>query len=156
MNENLFAAAAPASASSRDPLAPKLPHFTAKAKHVIFLHMAGAPSQLDLFDYKPKLIDFDGKPVPEEFIKGERFAFIKGTPKCLATPHTFNHRGKCGAHISDLLPHLATVVDDLCIIRSMHTDHFNHAPAQLFVQTGSQIQGRPGMGAGASYGLGTQ
>src|SRR4051794_29503333 len=80
MNDNLFAAGANAAASSIDPLAPKLPHYAAKAKHVIFLHMAGAPSQLDLFDYKPKLIEFQGKPVPDEFIKGERFAFIKGTP----------------------------------------------------------------------------
>ncbi len=138
------------------PRAPKPPHFAARAKRVIFLHMAGAPSQIDLFDPKPKLIALDGKECPPELLKGERFAFIRGTPKCLKSPYVFSRHGQSGQEISNLLPYLATVADDLCIVRSMKTDHFNHAPAQLFVHTGSQIMGRPSMGAWVSYGLGTE
>jgi hypothetical protein len=152
LNEDLFAATP---GGAMDAMTPRKPHFAPKAKTIIYMHMAGAPSQLDLFDHKPKLIEFNGKDVPAELIKNERFAFIKGTPKCLATPHSFARHGKCGAEISNLLPHLATVVDDICLIKSMHTDHFNHAPAQLFVHTGSQLQGRPSMGSWATYGLGT-
>jgi hypothetical protein len=138
-----------------DALSPRQPHYPGKAKRIIYMHMAGAPSQLDLFDYKPKLVEYNGKDVPAELIKNERFAFIKGTPKCLATPHTFARHGQSGAEISNLLPHLATMVDDVCFIKSMHTDHFNHAPAQLFVHTGSQLQGRPSMGSWLTYGLGS-
>jgi hypothetical protein len=152
LNQQLFAAGD----ERRDPLAPRPPHFAAKAKRVIYLHMAGAPSQLDLFDHKPKLAELNGQPIPEEFLQGERFAFIKGTPKTLGSPYKFQRQGRCGAEISELLPKLAEVVDDIAIIRSMHTDQFNHAPAQLFVQTGSQLQGRPSMGAWATYGLGSQ
>ena len=152
LNEGLFAATP---GGAIDAMAPRKPHFAPKARTIIYMHMAGAPSQLDLFDHKPKLMEFNGKDVPAELIKNERFAFIKGTPKCLATPHSFARHGKCGAEISNLLPHLATVVDDVCFIKSMHTDHFNHAPAQLFVHTGSQLQGRPSMGSWATYGLGT-
>lgn len=151
LNEQLFAAP-----KLDDPLAPKEPHFSAKAKNVIFLHMAGAPSTLDLFDYKPKLNELSGKPCPEEFYKNQQFAFIKGVPKLLGTPHTFAKHGQSGQEMSNILPHLATVADELCIIRSMHTDQFNHAPAQLFVHTGSPRLGRPGMGCWLSYGLGTQ
>jgi hypothetical protein len=142
-------------AGAMDALSPRQPHFPGKAKRIIYMHMAGAPSQLDLFDYKPKLIEYNGKDVPAELIKNERFAFIKGTPKCLATPHTFEKHGQSGAEISNLLPHLSTMVDDVCFIKSMHTDHFNHAPAQLFVHTGSQLQGRPSMGSWLTYGLGS-
>ncbi|HZU37244.1 MAG TPA: DUF1501 domain-containing protein, partial [Gemmataceae bacterium] len=151
LNEPLFAAP-----PGEDPLAPKKPHFPARAKHVIYLHMAGAPSTLDLFDYKPKLIELNGKPCPESYIRGQQFAFIKGTPKLLGTPHKFARHGQSGQEMSNILPHLATVADDLCIIRSMHTDQFNHAPAQLFLHTGSPRLGRPGMGAWLSYGLGTE
>jgi hypothetical protein len=152
LDGNLLADAKPQAA---DPLAPKEPHFPAKAKSIIYLHMAGAPSTLDLFDYKPDLIKLNGQPCPESYIRGQQFAFIKGTPKLLGTPHKFARRGKSGQMMSDILPHLATVADDICIIRSMHTDQFNHAPAQLFVHTGSPRLGRPGMGAWLSYGLGT-
>ncbi|HLJ96662.1 MAG TPA: DUF1501 domain-containing protein [Gemmataceae bacterium] len=154
LNEGLFATS-PAVASE-DPLAPKKPHFPAKAKNVIYLHMAGAPSTLDLFDYKPKLNELNGKPCPQSYIRGQQFAFIKGTPKLLGTPHSFAKRGKSGQEMSNILPHLATVADELAIVRSMYTDQFNHAPAQLFVHTGSPRLGRPGMGAWVSYGLGTE
>jgi uncharacterized protein (DUF1501 family) len=152
LDERLFAAPA----ATGDPLAPKAPHFPARAKHVIYLHMAGAPSTLDLFDYKPKLNQLNGKPCPESYIRGQQFAFIKGHPKLLGTPHKFARRGKSGLEMSDVLPHLATVADELCIVRSMHTDQFNHAPAQLFVHTGSPRLGRPSMGSWLSYGLGSE
>jgi uncharacterized protein (DUF1501 family) len=158
LNEKLFAATPGAYTSGSpadDPLAPKPSHFPSKAKHIIYLHMAGAPSTLDLFDYKPKLIELNGKPCPESYIRGQQFAFIKGKPKLLGTPHKFKKYGQSGQEMSNILPHLATVADDLCIIRSMHTDQFNHAPGQLFVHTGSPRLGRPGMGCWLSYGLGT-
>ena len=150
LNENLFATPA------GDPLAPKHPHFRAKAKNIIYLHMAGAPSTLDLFDYKPKLIELNGKPCPDSYIRGQQFAFIKGTPKLLGTPHQFARYGQSGQEMSNILPHLATVADELVIVRSMYTDQFNHAPAQLFVHTGSPRLGRPSMGSWLSYGLGTE
>lgn len=145
LNERLFSAAAEAR-----------PHHQPKAKNIIFLFMAGAPSQLDLFDYKPDLKRLDGQPCPEELIKGERFAFIKGVPKLLGSPHTFNRHGQSGAELSNLLPHLASVVDDIAVIRSMHTTQFNHAPAQIFMNTGHQAPGRPSLGAWLSYGLGSE
>jgi hypothetical protein len=132
------------------------PHFSPKAKNIIFLHMAGAPSTLDLFDHKPKLNELNGKPCPESYIRGQQFAFIKGTPKLLGSPHKFARHGKSGQEMSNLLPKLATVADDLCIVRSMYTDQFNHAPAQLFVHTGSPRLGRPSMGSWLSYGLGSE
>jgi hypothetical protein len=138
-----------------NPLLPKASHFPAKAKHVIYLHMAGSPPHLDLFDYKPELVKLNGQDCPDEYLKGKRFAFTKGKPKLLGTPRKFKQHGKSGAWISDALPHLSTVADDLTIIRSMNTDQFNHAPAQLFLYTGSPRQGRPSMGAWATYGLGT-
>jgi hypothetical protein len=131
-------------------------HHPAKAKRVIFLFMAGAPSQLDLFDYKPALTKHDGQPCPEDVIKGERFAFIKGTPRLLGTPHKFTRMGKSGAELSNLLPHLARVVDDVSFIKSMHTTQFNHAPGQVFMNTGHQIPGRPSLGAWLSYGIGSE
>ncbi|HKB41272.1 MAG TPA: DUF1501 domain-containing protein [Gemmataceae bacterium] len=152
LDERLLAAAS----QPADPLAPRQPHFPAKARRVIFLHMAGAPSTLDLFDHKPKLNELNGQPCPQSYIRDQQFAFIKGTPKLLGSPHKFAPRGKSGQVISNVLPYLATVADDIAIIRSMHTDQFNHAPAQLFVHTGSARLGRPGMGAWLSYGLGTE
>jgi hypothetical protein len=139
-----------------NPLTPKAPHFPAKIERVIYLFMAGAPSQLDLYDNKPKLRELNNQPVPESMIKGERFAFIKGVPRLLGSPHQFIKSGKSGIELSDALPHLAGVADELTVIRSMHTDQFNHAPAQLFVQTGSPRLGRPGMGSWVTYGLGSQ
>jgi Protein of unknown function (DUF1501) len=152
LNERLFAA--PVAAD--DPLAPKRPHFPAKAKSIIYLHMAGAPSTLDLFDYKPKLQELSGQPCPDSYLKGQQFAFIKGHPKLLGTPHKFAKYGKSGQEMSEVMPHLQTVADELCIVRSMYTEQFNHAPAQLFVHTGSARLGRPGMGSWLSYGLGTE
>jgi hypothetical protein len=151
LNEDLFA-----SPGSPDPLAPKKPHFPARAKNIIYLHMAGSPSTLDLFDYKPKLIELSGKPCPQSYIRGQQFAFIRGTPKLLGTPHRFRKHGRSSQEMSDILPHLATVADELAIVRSMHTDQFNHAPAQLFLHTGSPRLGRPSMGSWLSYGLGSE
>src|SRR5712692_36473 len=149
LNERLF------SQASANPMAPQAPHFAPKAKRIIFLFMAGAPSQLDLFDYKPLLKRHDGQPVPSDVIKGERFAFIKGTPKLLGSPHSFARYGRCGAELSHLLPHLAKVVDDIAIVRSMQTTQFNHAPGQIFMNTGHQIPGRPSLGSWLTYGIGS-
>ncbi|MGH9810126.1 MAG: DUF1501 domain-containing protein, partial [Terriglobia bacterium] len=114
------------------------------------------PSQVDLLDYKPSLQKYDGQNVPAELMKGEKFAFIKGTPKLLGSPYEFKRCGKSGAEISELLPHLQEVADDIAIIRTVHTTQFNHAPAQIFMNTGFQIIGRPSMGAWATYGLGSE
>lgn len=152
LDDKLFAAPM----APENPLAPQQPHFPAKAKNVIYLHMAGSPSCLDLFDYKPKLNELNGQPCPESYYKGQQFAFIKGVPKLLGTPHKFAQHGQSGQWISNLLPHTAAMADDLCVIRSMHTDQFNHAPAQLMLHTGSPRLGRPGMGAWVSYGLGSE
>ncbi len=154
LGSSLFGAE-PASKST-NPLAPKSPMFPAKAKSVIYLFMAGAPSQLDLLDYKPALQKYDGQNVPAELTKGERFAFIKGAPKLLGSPYEFKRCGKSGAEISELLPHLQEVADDIAILRTVHTTQFNHAPAQIFMNTGFQIIGRPSMGAWATYGLGSE
>jgi uncharacterized protein (DUF1501 family) len=139
-----------------NPLAPRAPHFAPRAKRVIYLHMAGSPSQLDLFDYKPKLIELTGQPCPESLIKTERFAFIKGVPKMLGTPHKFAKYGQSGIELSSIVPHLAEVVDEIAVVRSMVTDEFNHAPAQIFLNTGSSRLGRPSMGAWLTYGLGSE
>ena len=132
------------------------PHFAPKAKRVIYLHMAGSPTQLDLFDHKPKLNELNGELCPQEFLDNARFAFIKGHPTILGSPHNFRQNGQSGSWISDLLPHLQGVSDELCVVRSMHTDQFNHAPAQLFLYTGSPRLGRPSMGSWLTYGLGTE
>jgi len=149
-DENLFAGPA-----APHPMAPQKPHFTPRAKNIIFLFMAGAPSQLDLFDHKPKLTQYNGQPCPEEVIKGERFAFIKGVPKLLGTPHSFARHGQCGAELSNLLPHLATIVDEIAIVKSLHTTQFNHAPGQVFLNTGYQVPGRPSLGSWLTYGIGS-
>jgi hypothetical protein len=145
-----------AEAATDNPLAPKKPPRTAKAKSVIYLHMAGSPSQLELFDYKPELVKYDGQPCPQHLLEGKRFAFIKGVPNMLGTPFKFAQHGQSGAWMSELLPHLSGVADDLCIVRSMTTDQFNHAPAQLFLHTGSPRFGGAAMGSWATYGLGTE
>src|SRR5262249_37705185 len=134
----------------------KIQHYTPKAKNVIFLFMAGGPSQLDLFDPKPLLNKYDNKPIPDELVKGERFAFIKGTPLCLGSPFKFNQHGQSRAVMSELLPHLAKHSDEIAIIRSMRTTQFNHAPAQIFLNTGHQIIGRPSLGSWLMYGLGSE
>lgn len=137
------------------PLAPLPPQYPAKAKRVIHMHMVGAPSQLELFDYKPELIKYNGKDCPAEFLEGKQFAFISGVPKLLGSQFKFSQHGESGAWVSDRLPHLAKHVDDLCFIKSMKSDQFNHAPAQLLMHTGSQLSGKPSIGAWATYGLGT-
>ncbi|HVW63129.1 MAG TPA: DUF1501 domain-containing protein, partial [Puia sp.] len=138
------------------PLAPRMPMFPARAKRVIYLHMAGAPSQLELFDYKPALQQLDGKDCPKSLLEGKRFAFIRGVPKMLGPQAHFQQRGHSGAWVSENMPHLASIADELCFLKGMTTDQFNHAPAQLLVQTGSPRLGRPSMGSWVTYGLGTE
>lgn len=147
---------AQAGQKSQNPMAPKKPHFAPKAKSVIFLFMAGAPSQIDLFDPKPMLVKHNGEDIPDEYVKGERFAFIKGKPKLLGSPHEFKKCGQSGMEISNLLPHLQGIADEITLIRSLKTDQFNHAPAQLFLNTGFQVPGRPSLGSWMTYGLGTE
>src|SRR5687767_6218790 len=139
-----------------NPFAPKQPHYAAKAKRVIFLFMAGAPSHLELFDYKPQLAKFNGTLPPAELLKGYRTAFINPNSKLLGPKFKFAKHGKCGAELSELLPHLAKIVDDVTIVRSMVTDAFNHAPGQIMMNTGAQQFGRPSMGAWVTYGLGSE
>jgi hypothetical protein len=143
------------SSAGANAMKPRAPHFAPKAKNIIYLFMAGAPSQLDLFDYKPELQRYNGQQIPEEMIKGERFAFIKGSPKLLGSPYRFTRCGQSGAEVSNLLPHLGEVADEMTIVRSMRTTQFNHAPGQIFLNTGHQIIGRPSMGAWLTYGLGS-
>ncbi|HVC94871.1 MAG TPA: DUF1501 domain-containing protein [Pirellulales bacterium] len=145
-----------ATTAAVNPLAPKPPHFAAKAKRVIYLHLTGSPPHLDLYDYKPELVKLNGEPCPETFLKGKRFAFTSGTPKLLGTPRTFAQHGEGGVWLSDAVPHLHEVADEMCVIRSMTTDQFNHAPAELLLYTGSPRSGRPSMGAWATYGLGSE
>jgi Protein of unknown function (DUF1501) len=152
MDERLFAA----SPQAAHPFDARPPHFAPKAKHVIFLFMAGAPSQVDLFDPKPKLKQHDGEPIPEELVKGARFAFITGTPRLLGSPYAFEKVGEAGVEVSELLPEFKTIVDQVAVVRSLHTTQFNHAPAQIFMNTGHQVVGRPSMGSWLSYGLGSE
>ncbi|MDH3583920.1 MAG: DUF1501 domain-containing protein, partial [Phycisphaerae bacterium] len=123
--------AATAHTPARDPLAARPPTFKPRARSVIYLHMAGAPSQVDLFDYKPALAKFDGQACPKEYLEGKRFAFIKGVPTMLAPQFKFHRVGQSGQWVSELLPNLSSVIDQATVIRSMHTNQFNHAPAQL-------------------------
>ncbi len=120
------------------------------------LHMSGAPPHLDMFDYKPELVKNNDKPCPDSLLKGKRFAFTTGVPKLLGTPQHFAQRGKCGAWVSDALPGIASIADDLTFVKSMYTDQFNHAPAELLLYTGSARQGRPSMGSWVTYGLGSE
>ena len=142
--------------NSLNPLNARAPHFPAKAKSVIYLHMAGAPSQLELFDYKPELQKLDGIDCPPSLLEGKKFAFIRGVPKMLGPKATFKQRGQSGAWISDHLPHLSTIADEVTFLKALQTDQFNHAPAQLLMHTGSARLGRPSMGAWVTYGLGSE
>ena len=142
--------------SAANPMATHAPHFPAKARRAIYIHMAGSPSHLDLFDPKPKLKELNGQPCPDELYKKERFAFIKGVPKMLGSPVEFQKYGACGMEMAKILPHIGAQADDLCLVRSMFTEQFNHAPAQLFLHTGSPRMGRPGMGSWLTYGLGSE
>jgi hypothetical protein len=144
-----------AHASTTDPLQARGPHYAPKAKRVIHLFMAGAPSQLETFDPKPMLTKYEGRPIPPEVIGGQRYAFIRPDAAALGPRFKFAQHGQSGAWISEVMPHLAKVADDLCIVRSVKTDQFNHAPAQLFFQTGFGQPGRPCIGSWALYGLGS-
>ena len=141
---------------SAHPLAPRPPMFPGKARAVIYLHMAGAPSQLELFDYKPELQKLDGQDCPPSLLEGKRFAFIKGVPKMMGPQATFRQFGQSGTWLSDYLPHLSTIVDDVALIKSVTTDQFNHAPAQLLMHTGGARLGRPSIGSWVTYGLGSE
>lgn len=140
----------------RNPLAARPPHFAPKARSVIYLHMAGAPSQLELFDYKPDLALLDGQDCPQSFLEGKRFAFIRGVPKMLGSQAKFSQHGQSGAWISNYLPHLSGVADELSFMKAVSTDQFNHAPAQLMMQTGGARLGRPSLGSWVTYGLGSE
>ena len=143
-------------ASSADPLAPKPPHFAPRIRNIIYLFMCGGPSQVDLLDPKPALTQWHERPVPEELISGERFAFIRGVPKLLASPYSFRPCGESGTEVSSLLPHVSTIVDDIAVVRSMHTNEFNHGPAQVYMNAGEARGGRPSMGSWLTYGLGSE
>ena len=153
LTESLFAAG---TAKNAGVLAARPTHFAPRAKRVIYLHMVGAPSQLDLFDHKPELLKYDGKPCPDDFIKGKRFAFLRGHPSIAASKYRFARHGGSGAEISELLPHLGKVADEIALVKSVHTDEFNHAPAQLFLHTGFGRLGRPSLGSWVTYGLGSE
>ena len=142
----------------RNPLEPRHTHFPAKAKRVIFLFMAGGPSQLDLFEHKPQLNALNGQPIPESYTAGKRFAFMNSTHRSnlLGTKFGFRRHGDSGAWVSDLLPHTASMVDELSIVTTCKTDLFNHAPAKLFMNAGSGLFGRPSMGSWVTYGLGSE
>lgn len=139
-----------------DPLRPRPPHFTPRAKRVIFLFMAGGPSQLDLFDPKPVLTRLHGGPVPESYLKTLSDSLIKGSARVMASPRIFKRYGRCGMEFSDLLPNLATCADDLCMVRSMTTDSSNHDSAQLLLNCGLPLAGHPAMGSWVTYGLGSE
>ena len=154
LGEGTPATAAPASAPSGLP--PQASHFAPRAKAVIHLFMTGAPSHLDLFDYKPKLKEFEGRSIPPEIIGGQRYAFINPNAAALGPQFAFHKHGESGTEIADILPHLGKITDDICLIRSMRTDQFNHAPAQIFFNTGFSQPGRPSLGSWALYGLGSE
>ena len=139
-----------------NPLVARKSHFEPKAKRVVYIHCAGSPPHLDLLDYKPELVKRTGQDCPDEFIKGKEFAFTKGKPKLMGTPRTFTQHGSGGTWLSDAVPHFHGIADEMCVVRSMYTDQFNHAPAQLFLLTGSPRQGRPSRGSWVTYGLGSE
>ncbi|HTI71625.1 MAG TPA: DUF1501 domain-containing protein, partial [Candidatus Limnocylindria bacterium] len=145
-----------ASIQATNPMTPKRPPLAPKAKSVIYLFMAGAPSQLELFDYKPTLKKYNGQPVPKDVLGGQTYAFIKPDSAIYAPDFAFAQHGQSGTWMSEALPNLATVADDICVVRSMVTDAFNHAPGQIFMNTGSQQFGRPSMGSWVTYGLGSE
>jgi hypothetical protein len=139
-----------------NPLSPKLPHFAAKAKRVIYLHLTGSPPHLDMYDYKPELVKRDGQPCPDEFVKGKQFAFTTGVPKLMGTPRKFQQYGEGGVWLSDAVPNFHGIADEMCVIKSMFTEQFNHAPAELLLYTGSPRSGRPSLGTWVTYGLGSE
>ena len=157
LNDEGLLAAEAAGADSANPLAPKAPHFKAKAKACICIYLEGAPSQIDLFDPKPKLNELDGQKLPDSMTKNVRFAFIqKEGARLMGSPRKFTKHGQCGMELSDYMPHLATCADDIALIRSMHTEAFNHHPGQLMMNCGVPTFGRPSMGSWINYGLGSE
>ena len=150
------AAALPIQHDPSAPLSPLPPPFAPKVRRVIYLHMGGSPSQLELFDHKPELTKFNGRDCPEVYLKGKRFAFITGVPKLMGSKFPFHQAGRSGIWMSDRLPYLEKRIDDLCVINSMRTDQFNHAPAQLLVQTGDPRIGHASLGSWVTYGLGSE
>jgi hypothetical protein len=143
-------------ASAASPSSSLQPHFPPRAKNVIFLHMVGAPSQLELFDHKPTLAQYDGQPCPKHLIEGQRFAFLRGHPSLLGPRFKFAKHGNSGLELSELLPHLASVADEIAVVKTLHTEQINHGPAQLMFHTGFGRFGRPSLGSWASYGLGSE
>jgi hypothetical protein len=139
-----------------NPLAVRAPHFAAKAKRVIYIHCTGSPPHLDLFDYKPELVARNGQDCPDSFLQGRRFAFTSGVPKLLGTPRTFTQHGSQGMWMSDAIPHFHGIADEMCLVKSMFTEQFNHAPAELLLYTGSPRSGRPSLGSWVTYGLGSE
>ena len=157
LDERVLAANIPDNARLTNPLAIRPTHFPAKATNVIYMFMAGGPSQLELFNSRPKLQELDGQQIPDSFVEGKRFAFLKRDAKLLGTKRKFARHGECGTELSECLPHLAKVIDDVAVIKSMKTDVFNHGPAKLLTNTGSpQFSGRPSMGAWVTYGIGSE
>jgi len=146
----------PSGIGAEDPFAVKPPHFAPRAKRVIYLHMTGSPPNLDLFDYKPELLKRDGEDCPDDFIKDREFAFTSGVPKLMGSPRSWGQYGESGLWLSDALPHFRDIADDLCVVHSLHTDEFNHAPGELLLLTGGPTSGRPSMGAWVTYGLGSE
>lgn len=144
------------SRAASNPLAPKAPHFIPRAKHIIYLHMIGAPSQLDLFDEKPDLVKQHNQPCPSEFTKNRDFAFIGKSSVLGGSPWKFNRHGESGQIVSELLPNLAGVADELAVIHSLRSEEINHAPAQMFLHSGFGRGGRPSLGAWVTYGLGSE
>lgn len=153
---SLLAGTAMAAPEATNVFAPKKPHYPAKAKAVIHLFMAGAPSQLDLFDYKPALAKFEGKSLPPELIGSQRFAFIRSDAAALGPRFKFKKFGQNGTELAEILPHLGSIIDDVALLKAVKTDQFNHAPAQIFFNTGFSQPGRPSMGSWAVYGLGAE
>lgn len=153
---HLLAVEGRSAVSAAEPMAPRAPHFAPRAKNVIFLFMAGAPSQIDLFDPKPELRKWNGRPLPDSIAKSLNLAFIKPTAKVLASRRKFRSAGRCGMHLSEWLPHTAGIADEICLIRSMRGESVNHHPGQSLLMTGSPLLGRPTFGAWAAYGLGSE
>lgn len=143
-------------AATENPLALQKPHYPAKAKRVIYLHMTGSPPNLDMFDYKPELRKRDDQDCPDQFLEGKEFAFTSGVPKLMGSPREWAQYGDAGMWMSDAVPHFHGIADDITMVHSMHTDQFNHAPAELLIYTGAPISGRPSMGSWVTYGLGTE
>ncbi len=142
--------------TAANPLAPQQPHFPAKAKRVIYLHMTGSPPNLDLFDRKPELVKRNAEDCPDQFLAGRKFAFTSGVPKLMGSPRKWSQVGQSGMWMSDAIPNFHEIADEMCVVHSMHTDQFNHAPAELLVYTGSPRSGRPSIGSWVTYGLGSE